>query len=172
MKTTATVLATLALSTLAAGAQESGSGQETANASFLNMAGEENGSASLKQAAGGVLFELDLSGLPADQWVAFHVHETGECDPQTGYDSAGGHFNPAGADHGYLAENGAHAGDMPNQYVGSDGRLRANVFNAMVTLDGENGIRGKALMIHGGKDDYESQPSGAAGNRLACAVIE
>ncbi|TJW20210.1 MAG: superoxide dismutase family protein, partial [Mesorhizobium sp.] len=33
-------------------------------------------------------------------------------------------------------------------------------------------IRGKALMIHGGQDDYKSQPAGDAGNRQACAVIE
>lgn len=43
----------------------------------------------------------------------------------------------------------------------------------MVTLDeGENAIRTRALMIHGGPDDYQSQPSGDAGSRLACAVIE
>ena len=33
-------------------------------------------------------------------------------------------------------------------------------------------IRGKALMIHGGTDDYKTQPTGNAGNRQACAVIE
>jgi Cu-Zn family superoxide dismutase len=38
--------------------------------------------------------------------------------------------------------------------------------------EGDTNIRGKALMIHGGQDDYESQPSGDAGDRQACAVIE
>ena len=62
---------------------------------------------------------------------------------------------------------------MPNQHAGADGVLRAQVFNNMVRLDGgETAIRGKALMIHGGQDDYKSQPSGDAGNRVACAVIE
>jgi Cu-Zn family superoxide dismutase len=94
-------------------------------------------------------------------------------DAQTGHESAGGHFNPKNAEHGYMAANGPHAGDMPNQYVGSDGTLHAHVFNTMVTLDdGETAVRGKALMIHGGQDDYKSQPSGDAGNRQACAVIE
>jgi len=27
-------------------------------------------------------------------------------------------------------------------------------------------------MIHSGPDDYTSQPSGAAGSRIACGVIE
>jgi Cu-Zn family superoxide dismutase len=47
------------------------------------------------------------------------------------------------------------------------------VFDSAVTLgDGDNGIKGKALMIHANPDDYSGQPAGNAGNRLACAVIE
>ena len=46
---------------------------------------------------------------------------------------------------------------MPNQQVGADGTLRAQLFNTMIKLDGaSNAIRGKALMIHGGKDDYST----------------
>jgi Cu-Zn family superoxide dismutase len=62
---------------------------------------------------------------------------------------------------------------MPNQYVGADGILRAQVFNSSVRIDeGETAIRGKALMIHGKADDYKSQPAGNAGDRQACAVIK
>jgi len=62
---------------------------------------------------------------------------------------------------------------MPNQYVAEDGVLGAHVFNSMVTLDGEDdGIRGRTLMLHAGADDHVSQPSGNAGDRVACAVIE
>ena len=62
---------------------------------------------------------------------------------------------------------------MPNQYVGEDGAFRAEILNGMVTLDeGEAGIMGRALMVHAKADDYESQPSGDAGDRLACGVIE
>lgn len=146
--------------------------QETASATFLNLAGEENGTATLTQTQEGVLIEMEVTGLPAGQWVAFHVHETGTCDHETGHESAGGHFNPTDAEHGFLAGNGPHAGDMPNQHVDAEGTLRAEVFNHMVSLEGDNAIRGKALMIHGGQDDYASQPSGDAGDRQACAVIE
>ena len=145
----------------------------TATAKFVGADGKDVGTATLTGTKTGVLIEIEVSGLPAGQWVAFHVHETGTCDHTTGHESAGGHFNPTGAQHGYEAENGPHAGDMPNQYVGTDGTLRAQVFNSAVTLgEGDNGITGRALMVHGGQDDYSSQPSGDAGNRLACAVIE
>ncbi|MBU2190830.1 MAG: superoxide dismutase family protein [Alphaproteobacteria bacterium] len=147
---------------------------EARTASFVDSKGHAAGSAQLTaMAAGGVLMRLDLVGLPAGQWVAFHVHETGACDPATGHKSAGGHFNPASKEHGYNSAGGSHAGDMPNQQVAADGSLQAEVFNPMVTLDkGEAGIVGRALMIHAGPDDYESQPSGDAGDRLACGVIE
>jgi Cu-Zn family superoxide dismutase len=148
--------------------------KQTASANFVGADGKDNGRASLTSAAaGGVVIELDVSGLPANKWVAFHVHEIGKCDAATHHDSAGKHFNPTNAEHGLLAAKGPHAGDMPNQYVGQDGVLRAQVFDGMVTLDGkDNGIRGRALMIHANSDDYRSQPSGDAGARLACAVIK
>lgn len=146
----------------------------TATASFVNTEGQASGTAELTgMAAGGVLIKLEVTGLPAGEWVAFHVHETGSCDHATNHESAGGHFNPGSREHGYDSANGPHAGDMPNQYVGADGALRAEVYNHMVTLDdGDQGIKGRALMVHAKGDDYESQPSGDAGDRLACAVIE
>jgi len=146
----------------------------TAVARFVDGDGEANGSAELWEApSGGVLIRIEVSDLPSESWVAFHVHETGTCDHTTDHESAGAHFNPGSKDHGYMAAGGPHAGDMPNQYVGADGVLRAQVFNDRVSLgDGENGIRGRALMVHAKADDYESQPSGDAGDRLACGVIE
>ena len=146
----------------------------TASANFIDADGKEAGTAELRHGPdGGVLIRLEVSGLPAGEWVAFHVHETGACDHTDDHKSAGGHFNPTSKEHGYLVDNGPHAGDMPNQRVDSEGMLRADVFNSAVTLDkAEAGILGRALMIHAKGDDYKSQPSGDAGDRLACAVIE
>lgn len=158
----------------AASAQDAAEGAATATASFVDAEGDVAGSAELTAAAsGGVLIRLEITGLPAGEWVAFHVHETGACDHTTGHESAGGHFNPASSEHGFQMAAGPHAGDMPNQYVGDDGALRAEILNASVMLDeGETGIIGRALMVHAQPDDYESQPSGDAGDRLACGVIE
>jgi Cu-Zn family superoxide dismutase len=164
------------MAVLAALTMTPASGQEplTAIASFVDSEGEAVGAAELSSSpAGGVLLKVEVSDLPEETWVAFHIHETGNCDHATDHESAGEHFNPGSKEHGYMAENGPHAGDMPNQYVGADGTLRAEVFNYSVTLaDGDNGILGRALMVHAAGDDYESQPSGDAGERLACAVIE
>lgn len=169
MKTT---VCTVLAATLVAGttfAQEA----DSRRASFVDEHGAANGTATLTPVTGGVLIELDVTGLPAGQWVAFHVHETGSCEHGGDFQSAGGHFNPGSKEHGYLSDAGPHAGDMPNQYAGADGTLRAQVFNGAVTLDeGETGIVGRALMIHAKPDDYRSQPAGDAGARLACAVIE
>lgn len=146
---------------------------QTASARFVDAEGAEAGTARLTGLRNGVLIDLDLTGLPAGEWVAFHVHETGTCDHTTGHESAGGHFNPTGVEHGYQSATGPHAGDMPNQYVAADGTLKTQVMNPLVMLsESDANIRGRALMIHAKGDDYASQPSGDAGDRLACAVIE
>ena len=148
-------------------------GQEITKAQFTDEKGVSNGEASLVATPVGVLINISVTDLPASKWVAFHVHETGTCDAMAHFDSAGGHFNPTSAQHGYLDPRGPHAGDMPNQLVGPDGTLQAQVLNAMVTLDGgPHAIRGRALMVHAGEDDYKSQPAGNAGARFACAVIQ
>lgn len=141
---------------------------------IIGLDGAQIGTANIIDVpAGGVLIDLQVEGLPAERWLAFHIHEGAECDPAAAFETAGGHFNPEGAEHGYFVEGGPHAGDMPNQFVPADGILRAQVFNHMVSLDGEQpGIRGRTLVIHDAPDDYETQPAGAAGGRIACGVIE
>ena len=57
----------------------------------------------------------------------------GKCEPP-GFDSAGGHFNPANARHGMMSGSG-HAGDMPNLHVPASGALDLEVLNASITLD-------------------------------------
>ncbi len=106
----------------------------------------------------------------------FHIHETGACDAADGFESAGGHYT-GGMEHGVLVAGGPHAGDLPNLHVGNSGMVEIELFTAAVstTDDGSNPLAdadGSAIMIHSGPDDYESQPSGDAGDRIACGVIE
>lgn len=166
LRVTSFCLVLVALETAPLAAQE-------AAADFIDTNGRTTGYATLTTAPGGVLIAVEVADLPPEAWVAFHIHETGSCDPAMGHESAGGHFNPTNTQHGYLTETGPHAGDMPNLWVDASGVARAQVFNPHVVLTkGENLARGRALMIHAAPDDFKTQPSGGAGDRLACAVIK
>ena len=142
-----------------------------ATATIKNLAGENVGSASLRMTPSGIMvITASVSGL-TQGWHGFHIHETGECDPATEFKSAGGHLAD-GKEHGPLVEGGPHPGDMPNQMVQETGVMVAEVFNHLLTEDMLFDADGSAIMIHSGRDDYQSQPSGDAGGRVACGVIE
>lgn len=146
----------------------------TARAEFINTDGTSIGTAALSQTPTGVLINLEVVGIPAGEH-GFHIHETGSCETPD-FSSAGGHYAPRGHQHGFLVEGGPHAGDFPNQFAGEDGILRAHLHNDRITLgEGEGTLfdeDGSAFIIHADPDDYSSQPSGAAGARIACAVIQ
>ncbi|MBO0766466.1 MAG: superoxide dismutase family protein [Hyphomicrobiaceae bacterium] len=148
--------------------------QQTAHASLISADRMEVGSASLTETPHGVLISLTLKGLPAGDH-AFHIHAVGKCEPP--FTSAGGHFNPEGKKHGIMAPGGAHAGDMPNLHIPTGGDLAVEVLNAAVTLEKGKanslfGTDGTALVIHAGKDDYKTDPTGDAGGRIACGVVK
>lgn len=167
------IVATLGVAALMAGAAAA-QPMATAQGAFVDANGRTVGQARLTQTPNGVLVEADVTGLPPGEH-GFHIHQTGRCEPSDKFSSAGGHFAPRGAEHGYHVEAGPHAGDMPNQVAAADGRLQARVLNDAISLTGGEGslfdADGSALMIHAKADDYRSQPSGDAGDRLACAVL-
>ncbi|AJD89954.1 hypothetical protein JMA_06370 [Jeotgalibacillus malaysiensis] len=65
---------------------------------MVNRDGERIGSAMFKQEEEGVLIQLTAKGLEPGE-KAVHIHETGKCTPPD-FESAGGHFNPAGSSMG------------------------------------------------------------------------
>lgn len=149
--------------------------QQSASATFIDVSGKTVGRATLTQTPGGVLIDIDLAGIAPGEH-GFHIHAVGRCDAADGFKSAGEHFAPRSSKHGYHDAGGPHGGDMPSQFAAADGRLRAHVVNPGVTLGaGATSVfdtNGSALVLHAKPDDYRSQPSGEAGDRIACAVIE
>ena len=165
-----TVLAILALSAGAAVA-EAHLPDPAMTASVADAAGNDLGTVTITPTPSGVtLVTLSLQGLPPGGTHGMHIHETGDCSAGD-FSSAGGHL-AGDREHGYMVEGGPHPGDMPNALVQEDGVLAVEVFNSRI--DVEEHLRdedGAAFIIHEGADDYFSQPSGNAGERFACAVL-
>ena len=135
---------------------------------------EQVATATLTEGESGVNIALEGENLPPGEH-GFHFHETGSCELPD-FESAGGHYNPTDANHGMNDPDGPHAGDMENIEVSEDGTVDTEVTADMVTLEeGQDNTlfteEGTALMIHSEADDYESQPSGDAGDRIACGVV-
>lgn len=136
---------------------------------------EEMGTATFSEADDGLTIMLEAEGLEPGMH-GMHIHNAGMCEGPD-FSSAGDHFNPTDASHGFDHEDGPHAGDLENIEVDEDGTVSTEVQAENVTILDEEvdtsllTAEGTALIIHSGEDDYESQPSGDAGDPVACGVI-
>lgn len=131
-----------------------------------------NGSLAVSADANGIRIGGAVQGLPPDGEFGFHVHERGDCSAPDA-SSAGEHFNPANQAHGRPDSEPRHAGDMFNLKANSEGVAQVDlVVNGVSLHDGRpTDVLGKALVIHAKPDDYQSQPAGNSGDRIACGVI-
>jgi Cu-Zn family superoxide dismutase len=105
---------------------------------------------------------------------AIHIHDKSDCSSADGT-SAGGHWNPTAQPHGkWGAETGYHKGDIGNFNVENNDMITFKFSTNEWCVgcgDETKDILGKGIIIHQGKDDFVSQPSGAAGSRVSCAGI-
>lgn len=150
-----------------------GQARDAATAEFVDRDGKGIGSAQLRQTPAGVLLTMSVEQLPPGEH-GFHIHAVGQCEPP--FESAGGHFNPTNAQHGFLTGEEHHAGDLPNLHVGSDGKAAVEYIIPAVTLrQGQTALLdddGASLVVHERADDYSSQPAGDSGARIACAELQ
>ena len=136
---------------------------------LVNAAGQSVGSVRMWETPGGVTFRINARGLPHGNH-GFHVHTMGRCDPPS-FTTAGLHWNPTGAKHGFNNPAGPHGGDMPNVTVAANGVLHEAVSLAGASFAALLDADGAALVLHAAPDDYATDPSGNSGDRITCAVI-
>jgi len=100
----------------------------------------------------------------------FHIHEHGDCSADDA-SSAGGHFNPTNQKHGGPDSAERHIGDLGNIVANENGYGHYDRVDSVITLEGEQSIIGKSVVIHEDEDDLVTDPVGNAGKRIGCGVI-
>jgi Cu-Zn family superoxide dismutase len=149
------------------------SGGEKASANLQPTKGSNvRGTANFVQSGNKVRVTANVSGLQPNGEFGFHIHEAGDCSSGDGM-SAKGHFNPFGKPHGHPTSGERHAGDMPSLKSDAKGNASASFELDTITVSpGPASIVGRGLIVHVQPDDYKTQPTGNAGARSACAVIQ
>jgi len=141
-------------------------------------AGADAGTATFSEGKNGVILTITvkLKGLPIGEH-AVHIHVNPVCDAPD-FKGAGGHFNPDKKQHGWDNPMGHHNGDLPkNVSVGEDHTADATFELTAISLDpaAPNSIfanGGTSVVVHEKADDMKTDPTGNAGNRIACAVVK
>ncbi|HYC62317.1 MAG TPA: superoxide dismutase family protein [Thermoanaerobaculia bacterium] len=119
---------------------------------------------------GSVRVNVDLNGVPPGVH-GFHIHDKGDCGDNG--NAAGGHYNPTGTSHGAPSADPHHAGDFGNVTADDNGRVRMEFTTRSVTVEaGPTTAVGHAIILHANPDDLVTQPTGNAGGRIACGVVQ
>lgn len=148
-------------------------GQQLPEIAVANITGspaffQVRGKVQFTQRPGGVAVDAHIHGLPLTPsgFFAFHLHE-GICgdpgnDPANAFPQSGGHFNPMNMPHPM------HAGDFPPLLETASGAAYLSFMTTRFTV---RQIIGRAVIIHLDPDDFTTQPSGNAGQKIACGVV-
>ena len=108
----------------------------------------------------------------ADSIVAVHFHEHGDCGDM-GMNTHG-HWNPTKENHGKWGSAAYHSGDIGNIMLDNKGQAKISITTDRWSVkEGDlKNIIGRGIIVHGGTDDYVTQPTGNSGPRVGCGVIE
>ena len=130
------------------------------------------GTAEFTEQGGKVKLEIRIEGATPGPH-AVHLHEKGDCsDPEA--KSAGGHWNPTSEAHGKWGDSPFHHGDIGNIEVGADRKGSHTLETDLWSIGGDPGtdVVGRSVVVHASPDDFKTQPTGNAGGRVGCGVIE
>lgn len=128
-----------------------------------------SGTVTFTKTGSGIRIEAVVTGLSEGKH-GFHIHQLGDCSAPDAT-SAGGHFNPENMPHAAPADKERHVGDLGNIVAGPDGNDTLTMTDTLIAFHGEHSIIGRAVVVHQNEDDLTTQPTGAAGPRVACGVI-
>lgn len=121
---------------------------------------------------GQVKMMLDLTvAQKTNSTVAVHIHEHGDCGDMG--NNAHGHWNPTNENHGKWGERNFHSGDIGNVELDASGKGTLELTTDRWTIGGDStkNILNRAIIVHSGVDDYKTQPTGNAGSRIGCGII-
>lgn len=131
-----------------------------------------SGTVTFKETDGRVSMVANITGLTPGKH-AIHIHAVGDCSAADG-SSAGGHWNPTNVNHGKWGVAPFHIGDIGNMVADSNGIGTINLETDLWCINCDEktkNIIGNSIVIHEGSDDFISQPSGDAGDRIGCGKI-
>jgi Cu-Zn family superoxide dismutase len=148
---------------------DAAAGGATVTSNVMDQKGQSLGQVTLTETPHGILVKGSLANIPPGEH-AIHIHETGKCEAP--FTTAGGHLNPAKKKHGILAAEGKHEGDLPNLYVDADGKVQFDFFAHDLKMKDVQDADGSAIIVHATADDYKSDPTGKAGDRIACGLVQ
>ena len=130
------------------------------------------GTVTFTQVGDKVRVDANVSGLKPNAEHGFHIHDKGDCSSGDGM-STGGHFNPLGKPHGPHEAMERHAGDLPALKADASGSAKLTAMMDVITVaPGATSVAGRGMIVHRDPDDFKTQPTGNAGPRIACAVIQ
>jgi|KBSSwiStaDraftv2_1062776.scaffolds.fasta_scaffold52474_3 Cu-Zn family superoxide dismutase len=148
-------------------------GSPSASARLESRSGSHvQGTAFFTQKDGEVTLVLEVTGLTPGEH-AFHIHEKGDCSAPDAA-SAGGHWNPTAENHGKWGAHPFHRGDVANLTADANGKATLSFSTSLWSIGGDpsRDVVGHSIVVHAKLDDFKTQPTGDAGGRIACGVIQ
>jgi len=125
---------------------------------------------SANSSGSGVTLQVTMTGLTPGEH-GMHIHEKGDCSAPDAA-TAGDHFSATPNQHGGPHDTARHTGDLGNIVADAQGRVETSFTDERISLSGPDSILNRAVIVHAGKDDFVTQPSGDSGARVACGIIE
>jgi len=145
------------------------------NAITAQGLGPEIGTVTLSDSPSGMKLAFQLRNMPPGDH-GIHVHQNASCMPgekdgqMVAGLAAGDHYDPDNTGH-HMGPNGAgHMGDLEVISIDPSG-IDTEITTAKRLHVSD--IRGHAIVIHAGADNYSDmpKPNGGGGDRIACGII-